>query len=115
MKNLHQTQEEEDVAYKYRKVNAEESTLHCFSCDQYTYTESVCRACACTFMVLCGQDDVLGPRRSEYVGPFVGVKELRSELWCKVLILEIRRIIPPHEVDIRLQFLLLPVPPGKER
>lgn len=68
----------------------------------------------CTFMVFCSQDDVLCSRWGEDVGPFIGIKELSSKVWCKVFILEVWSIIPLHEVNIRLQFQLLPVPPRTE-
>lgn len=65
----------------------------------------------CTFMVFCGQDDVLGTGSCKELRPLFGVKELSGEHWRKVLVPEAWGVVLLHEVHIGLQLLLLPVPP----
>lgn len=66
----------------------------------------------CTFVVFCGQDDILGTGSGKEFRPLFGVKELSGEHWSKVLVLEAWGIVLLHEVNIGLQLLLLPVPPA---
>lgn len=65
-----------------------------------------------TFVVFCGQDDVLCSRCLKDVRPFIGIEKLSGEHWGKVLICESHRIILLHEINVRLQFSVLQVVPG---